>query len=137
MFNRGYFKQVELLLEVLPLIQKVESFAVKGGTAMNLFVQDLPRLSVDIDLAYLPLVPRTEALTQISCALDQLAEGIETELNETVVVKQPVAGVTGRLVVSVPEAQIKIEPNLYFAARCILMKPAGFVRRLKPSLNGL
>jgi len=114
MFNQVYFKQVELLLDVLPLIQKIECFALKGGTAMNLFVQDLPRLSVDIDLAYLPLVPRQEALTQISNSLDQLSEEIKTERSETAVAKQPVAGVTGRLVVNAPNAQIKIEPNFVF-----------------------
>ncbi len=114
MFNREYYKQVELLLDVLPLIQKIECFALKGGTAMNLFVQDLPRLSVDIDLAYLPLVPRKEALTQISNSLDQLSEEIAVDLRETAVAKQTVAGVTGRLVVSVPDAQIKIEPNFVF-----------------------
>ena len=54
MFNPAYFKQVQLLLSVLPLIQRHECFALKGGTAMNLFVQDLPRLSVDIDLVVGP-----------------------------------------------------------------------------------
>lgn len=58
MFNRVYIKQVELLLQVIPLVQKHGCFALKGGTAMNLFVQDMPRLSVDIDLAYLPLGKR-------------------------------------------------------------------------------
>nr|WP_280950576.1 nucleotidyl transferase AbiEii/AbiGii toxin family protein [Rhizobium leguminosarum] len=36
-------------------------FALKGGTAINLFYRDLPRLSVDIDLTYLPLKPRSRA----------------------------------------------------------------------------
>ena len=62
MFSPIYYRQVKLLLSVLPLLQKHDCFALKGGTAMNLFVQDFPRLSVDIDLAYLPLVPRGEAL---------------------------------------------------------------------------
>jgi predicted nucleotidyltransferase component of viral defense system len=48
-----FFKQAELLLRILPLIHKEEVFALKGGTAINFFVQDLPRLSVDIDLTYL------------------------------------------------------------------------------------
>lgn len=114
MFNRTYFKQVELLLQVLPLIQKHACFALKGGTAMNLFVQDMPRLSVDIDLAYLPLVPRKDALAGISGALEQLAVEIKSVLPETAVSAQPVAGVTGRLVVNAKDAQIKIEPNFVF-----------------------
>ena len=80
-------------MQVLPLIQKHGCFALKGGTAMNLFVQDMPRLSVDIDLAYLPLVPREDALAGISGALEQLAVEIEAELPETAVAGQPVAGV--------------------------------------------
>lgn len=114
MFNPGYYKQVKLLLATLPLVQKHDCFALKGGTAMNLFVQNLPRLSVDIDLAYLPLVARDEALGQISNKLDQLAGEIENELVQTTVTKQPVAGVSGKLVVNAPDAQIKIEPNFVF-----------------------
>ena len=45
-----YYKQVQLLLEVLPYINNEECFALKGGTAINMFVRDMPRLSVDIDL---------------------------------------------------------------------------------------
>ena len=52
-----YYKQVQLLMDVIPFIAKEETFALKGGTAINLFIQDLPRLSVDIDLTYLPVEP--------------------------------------------------------------------------------
>jgi hypothetical protein len=114
MFNRAYVKQVELLLQVLPLLQKHGCFALKGGTAMNLFVQDMPRLSVDIDLAYLPLVSREDSLAGISGALEQLAGEIETGLPGTTVQGQAVAGVTGRLVVNAENAQIKVEPNFVF-----------------------
>ena len=114
MFNPVYYKQVKLLMTAIPLLQKYDCFALKGGTAMNLFVQDLPRLSVDIDLAFLPLVSRDEALKQISNELERLADEIENKLNQTTVVKQPVAGVTGKLVVNAPDAQIKIEPNFVF-----------------------
>lgn len=37
-----YFKQVDLLLNILPLVSRIEDFALKGGTAINLFVQDFP-----------------------------------------------------------------------------------------------
>lgn len=53
-----YFQQVKLLVQVLPIIAKEAVFALKGGTAINLFVRNFPRLSVDIDLAYLPLDSR-------------------------------------------------------------------------------
>ena len=53
-FDARYADQVRLLLRVLPLVAQEKDFALKGGTAINLFVRDMPRLSVDIDLAYLP-----------------------------------------------------------------------------------
>ena len=64
MLDRGnpYFRQVELIVRMMPLVAREPRFALKGGTAINLFVRDLPRLSVDIDLTYLPLDSRDEAL---------------------------------------------------------------------------
>jgi hypothetical protein len=53
-WNNPYFRQVQLLMAVLPLVAKESCFALKGGTAINLFVRDLPWLSVDIDLVYVP-----------------------------------------------------------------------------------
>ena len=52
--DEGYRKQVALLVKIVPLIAAETSFALKGGTSMNLFLRDMPRLSVDIDLTYLP-----------------------------------------------------------------------------------
>ncbi len=49
-FRDLYRRQVALLIRILPLVAEEESFALKGGTAINLFVRDMPRLSVDIDL---------------------------------------------------------------------------------------
>lgn len=57
-----YYNQVMLLMKTLPLIAEEPVFALKGGTAINLFIRDFPRLSVDIDLAYLPLDARDLAL---------------------------------------------------------------------------
>jgi len=52
MIDTVYFRQAELLLRVLPLVDREAVFALKGGTAINFFVRDLPRVSVDIDLVY-------------------------------------------------------------------------------------
>lgn len=71
-----YYKQVSLLIRLLPMVEKEACFALKGGTAINLFVRDFPRLSVDIDLAYLPLEPRNEALQNVRNALSRIAEKI-------------------------------------------------------------
>ena len=60
-----FSEQVKLLVHVLPHVTKEECFALKGGTAINLFIRDLPRLSVDIDLAYIPLQDREKSLIAI------------------------------------------------------------------------
>lgn len=53
--DNKYRQQVALLIQMLPLVAEEPCFALKGGTAINLFIRDLPRLSVDIDLTYVPL----------------------------------------------------------------------------------
>ena len=50
--DESYRRQVGLLVRVLPLVAQEPCFALKGGTAINLFIRDMPRLSVDIDLTY-------------------------------------------------------------------------------------
>lgn len=82
MFNldNPYFKQVTLIIELLPLIGEETCFALKGGTAINLFVRDLPRLSVDIDLTYLGREERRPALVNIATALGRVADRVDTTL---------------------------------------------------------
>lgn len=68
--NQEYARTVQLLLAVAPDVFHSPVFAMKGGTALNLFVQDMPRLSVDIDLVFIPHdQPREEALRAIAQAL--------------------------------------------------------------------
>ncbi len=67
-----YRSQVELLLGVLPYVAKEKIFALKGGTAINLFVREFPRLSIDIDLTYLPFEDRARALKGISDGLEDM-----------------------------------------------------------------
>ncbi len=75
--NNPYLKQVRLLLELLTYVSAESSFALKGGTAINLFVRGMPRLSVDIDLASLPREDRRTTLQNISNAFVRLSDAIE------------------------------------------------------------
>ena len=114
-YSRGYLAQVELLLRVLPIINKQDCFALKGGTAINLFVRDMPRLSVDIDLTYLPIEPREQFLKNITDALDTLAANIKQKGEDKyqvdpVFTKEPKQ--LSKLIVSNNTARIIIEPNL-------------------------
>jgi len=71
--RKEYIRQVALLVETVPFIEKEACFALKGGTAVNLFHRDMPRLSVDIDLTYLPFDDRTTAFANINAALSRIA----------------------------------------------------------------
>jgi len=109
--NSPFFKQTELVLRVLPHVALESCFALKGGTAINLFVQDLPRLSVDIDLTYLPIESRNDTLIHIGDALKRIADLIrqagikiqEAKYESKYVIK---------LFVHYQGVQIKIEPNI-------------------------
>jgi len=85
MSSMPYREQVALLLRVLPIVGREEVFALKGGTAINLFVRDLPRLSVDIDLTFLPLVERDEARVGIRNALQNVAAAVKNQIFEATV----------------------------------------------------
>jgi len=66
MINDLYKKQAELLLRILPSVMQEDVFALKGGTAINFFWRDYPRLSVDIDLTYTKIQERDLSLMDIS-----------------------------------------------------------------------
>jgi predicted nucleotidyltransferase component of viral defense system len=89
MMERIYVETVQLLLEIAPHVFRAGGFAMKGGTALNLFVREMPRLSVDIDLVYLDhSKERGDALAEISRALTATAQelnrlGLETRVTGT------------------------------------------------------
>ncbi len=73
--DNAYADTVRLLLAVAPIVFSGDLFAMKGGTAINLFVRDMPRLSVDIDVVYLPRdVPREDAIRAIQLELTAIAQ---------------------------------------------------------------
>jgi predicted nucleotidyltransferase component of viral defense system len=111
-FEAHYARQTELILRCLPEVGRQACFAVKGGTAINLFLRSMPRLSVDIDLAYLPISGRGEALGVIGVALRTIAGRIEHQVPDTRVALREAQGTVSGLVVTAPDAQIKIEANL-------------------------
>jgi predicted nucleotidyltransferase component of viral defense system len=114
MKDSPYFKQAQLMLRVMPHVAAEECFALKGGTAINLYVRDMPRLSVDIDLTYLPLEPRDMALANIGEALQRIATAIRKTVPGATVQETRTRGAehVSKLAVRTAEATIKIEPNL-------------------------
>ena len=109
--NQTFSNQVQLLVNVLPLVATQTCFALKGGTALNLFVRNLPRLSVDIDLAYLPIADRESSLAGIDKALENIALEIIRTIPNAKVNPSFVHGTDKRikLLVSRNGVSIKIE----------------------------
>jgi predicted nucleotidyltransferase component of viral defense system len=104
-----YKQQVSLLLSVLPEVAKERCFALHGGTAINLFVRDMPRLSVDIDLTYLPIEDRDTSLKNIAEALQRIKLNTEKVIPGVKITPRLDAG---KLQVSANGVDIKIEVNL-------------------------
>jgi hypothetical protein len=71
-----YRRQAALLVRTIPLVAEETCFALKGGTAINLFLRDMPRLSVDLDLTYLPIADRDTSLKEIDAAMRRIAQRV-------------------------------------------------------------
>ena len=114
MIDTVYFRQAELLLRVLPLVDREAVFALKGGTAINFFFRDLPRVSVDIDLVYLPVGERDLSLREISDALGRICRSVESRIPGAKIVPKKIKGsvLWSGCSVQREDATIKIEPNL-------------------------
>ncbi|MBL4867582.1 MAG: nucleotidyl transferase AbiEii/AbiGii toxin family protein, partial [Pseudomonadales bacterium] len=106
--KEGYQRQVSLLLDVLPIVDRAKVFALKGGTAINFFFNDCPRLSVDIDLHYLPPHSRDDALQDIRKNMEAIKLEVEKSLSG---VKMTIDPKTFNAQVQSAKALIKIEPN--------------------------
>lgn len=107
----AYRKQVALLIKIVPLVAAEPAFALKGGTAINLFLRDMPRVSVDIDLTYVPVKNRASSLKEIDAAMKRIAAAIERGVPGAKVNASAPKGERGvtKLTVRAVGAQIKIE----------------------------
>jgi len=130
MKNLPFFKQADLMLRLLSYVNEEKSFALHGGTAINFFVRDLPRLSVDIDLTYLPIEPRDETLANITKMLRKMAKrfrgafpGIQVDE------KEDREGNVSKLLVNYEKALVKIEPNLIIRGSVFPVEERDLVKR--------
>lgn len=114
MNNLKYFEYVKLLLMVIPSISTEKAFALKGGTAINLFLRNLPRLSIDIDLTYLPLQEREESFIGIYEGLKRIKLNVEKNVKGSRVTFVQVKGISvpTSLMVRTNDVEIKVETNL-------------------------
>ena len=106
--NKEYAEKVEVLLRLLPIVMEEKVFAVHGGSAINLFVRDLPRYSVDLDLTYIPLEGREESLEHINAHLMSIADKAKRAFRGMHVVPKLN---TSKLLCEYQGRQVKIEVN--------------------------
>jgi predicted nucleotidyltransferase component of viral defense system len=108
--NEVYLATARLLVQVAPLVFEGDTFALKGGSAINLFVRDMPRLSVDLDLVFPDhRLPREQALAQISASIRRSADRL-ARLGFQAHVAETEAGVTV-LLVRRGRIEVKVEAN--------------------------
>lgn len=103
-----YLRQAELVVRCIPAIAAEPCFAIKGGTAINLFELNLPRLSVDIDLTFLPVTDRATAIAEINAALQRIEKRLEAR---GIAVRTRGTDVSRKIACFANGAEIKIEPN--------------------------
>ena len=73
-------------MRILPFVTDEECFAIHGGTAINLFVKDLYRLSVDIDVTYIPIEDRNTSLLRINEALERISDRVKRTFRDVRVI---------------------------------------------------
>lgn len=105
----AYRAQADLLIRCLPAVAQVREFALKGGTAINLFHHNMPRLSVDIDLTFLPISDRDTALAEIHAGLATIQEQVHRSIPQVQI--HSTGNNAPKLLVATDRARIKVEPS--------------------------
>jgi predicted nucleotidyltransferase component of viral defense system len=133
--NQSYLDTARLLTQVAPLVLVDDTFALKGGTAINLFIRDMPRLSVDLDLVFTDFsLPRDPALARIKETLQQSAErltkrGFQTRLQAAA------EAVDTKLLVRRGPVEVKIEVNFVIRGTVHPVRRAGLLQRARDLLQ--
>lgn len=111
--HESYLSTLRLLLRILPTVFEGGRLALKGGTAINLFVNDFPRVSVDIDCTFVD--------ASLKSAIDQ-TDSIERLAANAfgIITGGPGTGKT-TTVARLLECLLKADPNLKIA----LAAPTG------------
>ncbi len=132
--NQVYLDTARLMLQVAPLVFLDDALALKGGTAINLFVRDMPRLSVDLDLVFADYaVPREQALQRINEAIRQSAERLNKSGLQTHTVAAVDAGET-KLLVRRDRIEVKIEVNFVMRGTVRAVRTASLTPRARDTL---
>jgi predicted nucleotidyltransferase component of viral defense system len=132
--NQTYLDTARLLTQVAPFVFADDTFALKGGTAINLFVRDMPRLSVDLDLVFPDYrTPRAAALQTIAAALRQSADRLRERGFQTRTTSAPDASET-KLFVRRGLVEVKIEVNFVMRGTVFPVRPASLTPAARETL---
>lgn len=133
--NQVYLDSARLLARVAPLVLVDDTFALKGGTAINLFVRDIPRLSVDLDLVFPDhILPREQALRRINETILQSAARLKKQGFQT---HAPVAADSGetKLLVRQGAVEVKIEVNFVMRGTVLPVRMASLTQNAREILQ--
>lgn len=111
MIQPRYIDQVRLLLQLLPAVFREKEFFLKGGTAINFFIRDIPRLSVDIDLVYGKVVDRTLSLAAISYGMENMAKTLRSQIPGCQIQEKKAGEYVVSLYVNSGTASVTLETN--------------------------
>ena len=133
--NQVYLDTARLLIQVAPLVFAEKIFALKGGTAINLFVRDMPRLSVDLDLVFADhSMGREEALDSISAAIKSAGERLKKRGFQTHAATVADAGET-KLFIRRENLEVKVEVNFVLRGTLHPVRPASLSAKAKEVLQ--
>ena len=132
--NQVYLDTARLLTQVAPFVFVDDTFALKGGTAINLFVRDMPRLSVDLDLVFTDYnLSRALALGRINGAIRQSAERLNKRGFQTHALAAADAGET-KLLVRRGDVEVKIEVNFVMRGTVQPVRMASLTPKARETL---
>jgi predicted nucleotidyltransferase component of viral defense system len=132
--NQVYIDTARLLTRVAPLVFADGVFALKGGTAINLFIRDMPRLSVDLDLVFVDRRPsREEALAAINAAIRKAVSRLEANGFRTHVTTAAGVGET-KLFVRRGNIEVKVEVNFVMRGTVHPVQTASLTPNAKETL---
>lgn len=130
-----YLETARLLTQVAPLVLVDDTFALKGGTAINLFVREMPRLSVDLDLVFPDYtLAREAALARINGAIRQAADRLKRRGFETRSASTGDAGET-KLLVRQGRIEVRIEVNFVMRGTVHPARPTSLTRTARDALQ--
>lgn len=131
--NQVYIDVARMMTRIAPFVFADDTFALKGGTAINLFLKDMPRLSVDLDLVFPDYtLTRTEALTRITTAFQEAVERLTARGFQTRTTA--VDASETKLLVRRDGIEVKIEVNFVMRGTLYPVQKASLTKTAKKLL---